>query len=287
MINNLSYYRIDSTIGQSMFQPDQSNLTTKPIDSHAIDSYRCDALVILVRSYTCWYEYFYMIMAIKTCVPVSVWGGALLTCTHSGPTRILLHAFWEPPSFVDPPSYSPDIQQALLPNLTASDSWDVYADGWISAGWSSVPHGGLQSHFCALHLTPIEGCHCLAGRCSRAHAGPWGGGRMMELVGVTSGIIILHALGKGGCVYTDNQGIVKQFVSWAAVHLPSTPGISYKKVRYPFAGIGATLNVARKTVLSGPARTGVSTWPTAGLPLGLTLPFFLPIYPHSSNYPYG
>ena len=34
---------------------------------------RCDALVILVWSYTCWYEYLYMIMAIKTCVPVSVW----------------------------------------------------------------------------------------------------------------------------------------------------------------------------------------------------------------------
>ena len=32
----------------------------------------------------------------------------------------------------------------------------------------------------------------------------------MELVGVSSGIILLHALGKGGCVYTDNQGIVKQ-----------------------------------------------------------------------------
>ena len=46
----------------------------------------------------------------------------LLTCTHSGPTRILLHAFWETPSFADPPLYSPDIQAALRPNLTASDS---------------------------------------------------------------------------------------------------------------------------------------------------------------------
>ena len=42
---------------------------------------------------------------------------------------------------------------------------------------------------------------------TRVHGG---GGRMMELVGATSGIIFLHALGKGGRVYTDNQGIVKQ-----------------------------------------------------------------------------
>ena len=143
----------------------------------------------------------------------------LLTCTHSRPTRILLHTFWEPPSLVDPPSYSPAIQEALLPNLETSDSWDVYADGsWYPAQSSAESLlGEAASHTggCSLIFAPTtshlsKGVTVLrvdARALTRVHGG---GPRMMELVGVTSSIILLHALGKRGCVYTDNQGIVKQ-----------------------------------------------------------------------------
>ena len=143
----------------------------------------------------------------------------LLTCTHSGRTRTLLHAFWEPPSFADPPLYSPVIQEALSPCLAASDSWEVYADGsWYpaaSTAESILGEAGTHTGGCSLIFAPstsplTAGVTVLrvdARTPTRVHGG---GPRMMELVGVTTSIILLHALGKRGRVYTDNQGIVTQ-----------------------------------------------------------------------------
>ena len=68
---------------------------------------RCDALVILVWSHTCWYEYFYMKLAIKTCVPVSVWGVYWVDRVYM--YRLCLKPQWRWPMIV----------QWNLPNLNA------------------------------------------------------------------------------------------------------------------------------------------------------------------------
>ena len=150
----------------------------------------------------------------------------LLTSSHSGTTRTLLHAFWEPPSLAPPPPTPLDIQDTLQPLLTGSESWDIYADGsWYPAASSAESLlGEAASHTggCSLIFAPSNAslsggitiiridAHAL----SRVHGG---GPRMMELVGVTTSISLLHSLGKRGRVYTDNQGIVKQLSDYRRI----------------------------------------------------------------------
>ena len=129
----------------------------------------------------------------------------LFTSSHSGTTRILLLAICESPTFTAPLPHSQDLLTVLRPLLAAHAFWDVYADGsWYPAADSAesllveaATHIGGCSCIFAPSTTALETGLIVLRVDARALSRVDGGSpRMMELVVITSGLILLHSLGR-------------------------------------------------------------------------------------------
>ena len=121
-----------------------------------------------------------------------------------------------------PQQYPQDIQEALRLYLAASDSWDVYADGSRypdaesaeSVNGEAGTHTGSRSLIFAPSTSTPEAGVIVPRMEARSLFRVHGGGRMMEVVGVTSSIMLLNSLGKFGRIYTDNQGSARQLTDY-------------------------------------------------------------------------
>ena len=130
-------------------------------------------------------------------------------------TRTLLHPIFESPNIDSTTESSHELAETLRPLLAASNTWDVYIDGsWYPTAVSAetfLGEKGSHTGGCAIIFAPA-GSSLHAGvvalrmdaRLSVVHGG---GPRMMELIGVTVGIILPHKLAKQELIYTDPKAL--------------------------------------------------------------------------------
>ena len=228
----------------------------------------------------------------------------LLTSSQSGSWRTLLHAFWEHPIVAVQPVHPHDLTETLRPLMEAHASWDAYVDGsWYPLastaesllGEAASHTGGFSIILVPSNTDLLSGVIALrvdARDLTRIHGGS---PRMMELIGITSSFILLHSLGKGGRIYTDNQSITKQLRDSRRMRRTGLMGGSSFSIRGweilqegHISLHGGIPSAAKRTAHSGPVRIGVYLAnllapPRASLPS----PGRLAIHPDPPDHPHG
>ena len=193
----------------------------------------------------------------------------LLTSSHSGSWRTLLHAFWEHPIVAVQPVHPHDLTETLRPLMEAHASWDAYVDGsWYplaSTAESLLGEAASHTGGCSIILVPsttdLLSGHCSPCGCSGSHTcprrePPYDGTHLDHLKPHTPPFPLhLHRKPK-------HHETTHGFPSYASDG-PDRRWKYYKKGTSLFIGTGGIPSAGRRTAHSGPVRIGVSTWLTS------------------------